>query len=370
MIVASDGGQVRLRTAGEVQARCVEALGLDPRVLDLESPEALGALVRRTASLIAPCTARTLRTRVAQALGGLVDEGVEGDGELRAVIDEMVEALTSYGDLLELPTDDPLDGGTERVLYLAPPTFVNVEGVLFLLGGALDGIDAVPSGLRGQVEARSHTRRIGLGDVEELTKLLCAVGWVELRPELWLPAPRSLDPRRRIAEADEELMRHASVGDVPGLTVLNPATPPTYYPGRWVEPKRKTGCFVARREQRFGARLWSYVRLSDGVVTHLIDLPLRQEKDVRPCDAAWQLQMAIDHVAGRPQRYRLRRSPPSGSAIVDFFSPVPAWARRRWDTLGEEVARSGSLFAYRFPTDVMTNVRRTLENDLWLTERE
>jgi hypothetical protein len=54
--------------------------------------------------------------------------------------------------------------------------------------------------------------------------------------------------------------------------------------------------------------------------------------------------------------------------IVDFFSPIPLWARRRWDVLGEEVAPIKSLFAYRFSETEFVNVRQSLEAELWLTE--
>jgi hypothetical protein len=32
---------------------------------------------------------------------------------------------------------------------------------------------------------------------------------------------------------------------------------------------------------------------------------------------------------------------------MEFFSPVPMWAQRRWDAVGEPVMASGCLFAYR-----------------------
>lgn len=289
--------------------------------------------------------------------------------ELRALIDEKVEALTSYGDLLELPASEPNDDSAVRILYFAPPTYVCIGETLFLLGGALDGGDPIPFDLRGAVEYRSNTRRICAGDTVEVAKRLRAIGWVEFSHELWLPAPATETPQRLVSRANEALATKPTSGVVPGLTVLDTNAPTSYYRGRWSEPMHKSGRFVARREQRYGADLWSYVELSGGTVTHLVDLPLGVQAEVRSCDAAWHLQMAIDALAGHAQLYRLRSAPPAGSVLVDFFSPVPLWARRRWDVLGEEIPRRGSLFSYRFPADVYGDVERTLHANLWLAER-
>lgn len=361
-------GQVRVLSVSEVHALSVTTLGLDADLLDLEAPEALAALVRRTASFAAPCAPRVLRGAVLQALSGLTASGECANEELRISVDVVIEALTSYGDLLELPVLDAEGGANGRTLYLAPPTYVRVDDVLFLLGGALDGADPVPSDLRALVECRSHTRRMHHPDVSDVASRLKAFGWVELRRDLWLPAPSRETPAGVVERAEAALQASPTTGEVPGLLVLDSEAPVMFYKARWSEPKRRTGRYLARREQRNGADLWSYVELRDGVVTHLVDLPLGRRGDLRPCDAAWHLQMAIDAVAGRPQRYRRRPSAPSGLVQIDFFSPVPLWARRRWDVLGEEIARSASLFAYSFPSEVFSDVELTLTFDLWLAE--
>jgi hypothetical protein len=369
-VLADTDSCVRVLTAVEVHALTVGALGLDPEALDLWSPEALAALVRRAASFAAPCSPRALRGEVLRALDGLSEAGQSGDEELRLSLDQMIEALTSYGDLLDLPADDSDGNASARTLYPAPPTYVHVDDILFLLGCALDGADAIPSDLRFAVECRSHTRRLNHRDSVDVASRLRAIGWIELRRDLWLPAPILGEPGQLVARANSALAAKPTSGDVRGLTVLDAQTPVTYFPGRWAEPTRKSGRFVARREQRYGADLWSYAQLENGAITYLVDLPLETRADLRACDAAWHLQMAIDALAGRPQLYRRRRSPPLGFVLVDFFAPVPLWARRRWDTLGEEVPRSGSLFSYRFPVDVFLDVERTLHTHLWMAERQ
>lgn len=354
----------------DVNALSVGALGLDAEMLDLESPEALAALVRRAAAFAAPCSPRELRGIVLQSLRGISAAEQDSQQALRASIDQMIEALTSYGDLIELPIDEIDDGVAARTLYLAPPTYVCIDNVLFFLGGALDGGEPVPSHLRNLVEYRSHSRRIHTGTTFDIAKQLRALGWVELHHDLWLAAPGQETPQQLVAHANATLVANPTAGEVSGLTVLDFQSPPTYYRGRWSDPAGKSGRFVARREQRYGADLWSYVELVSGAVSHLVDLPLtKKTATMRPCDAAWHLQMAIDDLAGQRQQYRRRSGPPQGAILVDFFSPVPLWARRRWDVLGEEIAPQRSLFAYRFQSNVFADVERTLQDDLWLAEQ-
>jgi hypothetical protein len=355
-------------TAEQVHAISVTSLGLDAATIDLRAPEALAALMRYAASLSSPCSARALRNSVLRSLNGLISLEVGEEGRHgREALDQTIEALISYGDLLELkaPEDD-----AARLIYFAPPTFVALNGVIFLIGGQADGVDLLPSHLRGIVEFRSHTRRIRVGATEEVKKTLSALGWIELPPNLWLAAPRRTTPEQLLIHANAALSAGTASGEVPGLRVLDPDAPPTYYRGRWAEPNRKSGRFVARRAQRYGADLWTYVELSGGVVTKLVDLPLEVGSVLfRPCDAAWQLQMAIDAIAEHPQVFQLRPKPTAGWVVVDILSPVPMWARRRWDVLGEEVLPYRSLFAYRFPEAEFVNVRQTLEGELWLRER-
>ena len=359
-------------TNEQVQALAVGALGLDATTLDLEAPEAIAALIRRAASFNAPCPPRVLRDCTMRTLRGLVMPAQRGDGNeddawerIGMQVSAIIESLIAYGDLLELPI---ADGAPGRTLYLAPPTFVRVAPtVLFIIGGRPDAVDVLPSELRPRVQCRSHTRRITSDRDEALPDRLRAFGLVELPSDMWFAPPRREPPAQAIARADTALASRATHGEVLGLSVLDPAQPPTYYPGRWGSPKGRSGRFVARREQQYGADLWAYVELSKGELVRLLDLPFdSQAPEARGCDEAWQLQLAIDAVAGRPQRFRLRSSASAGPMIVDFFSPIPNWARRKFDVLGEEVSPNRSLLSYRFDQSVFEAVRRSLQDELWL----
>jgi hypothetical protein len=77
--------------------------------------------------------------------------------------------------------------------------------------------------------------------------------------------------------------------------------------------------------------------------------------------------MAIDAQMGSPQHFRVSSSV-GDAVILELFSPVPAWARRRWDAIGEPIPRTGCLFAYRIPKIEIDEERRFMHETLWLEE--
>jgi FPC/CPF motif-containing protein YcgG len=81
--------------------------------------------------------------------------------------------------------------------------------------------------------------------------------------------------------------------------------------------------------------------------------------------------MAIDAVNGTPQRYSIVQSRNAETVVLQFFSPVPKWAQRRWDALGERlVDHRGCLFSYVIPRQEVAEERRFLTTQLWLSENE
>ena len=75
--------------------------------------------------------------------------------------------------------------------------------------------------------------------------------------------------------------------------------------------------------------------------------------------------MAIDVLAGRPQEYRLVRG--LGSARLDFFSPIPDWARRRLAAVGEEVGPEGCLMSFMVGEAEVGAEERFLRESLFLS---
>lgn len=351
-------------TAVEVHARKMLDLGLDPTALDLTSQEAISGALRRAAGFLCPCSASTLVRSIARPLRGLVPD-VENAKE---IIEQSLEAIVAHGDIIEQhDLADEQQSSARVLLYAAPLGFIaRQSGMVILIGVPPDQTSPLPGELSARIEYASHVRRITPHDNEDLRSELSQVGLTELSYETWLKAPATESAASHIAGADRALYGVSPSRDIPGLEILDPERPVRYYRGRWSQPKSHTGRYVGRRSQAYGADLWCYVQLRDGNPERMIDLPYTGYR-WRGCDAAWRLQMAIDAVRGHPQRFRVR-SGPHGGALLECFSPVPAWARRRWDAVGEPVPSSGCLFAYYIPRDEFEEERRFSRDVLWMDE--
>lgn len=353
---------MRRLTAEDVHAEKVRELGLDPNLLDLTTPEGLAGALRRAASYLCPCSAATLVRAVVQPLRWLVSDL----DNLKVLVEETLEAMISHGDVLEQP--EVQDGSSARVLlYAAPASFiVRQSGLVILLGMAADQLSPLPSDLGQRIQYLGHVRRLSpISGTEDLRSELRQLGLLELSSAAWLKGPKPSTASQAVTASDRTLDVVPPSRDIAGLLLLDPTKPVRYYRGRWAEPKAQTGRFVARRQQAYGADLWCYVQVTNGQPERMIDLPRRGSR-WRGCDEAWHLQMAIDAQRGCPQHFRVT---PSGDAkLLQFFSPAPAWARRRWDALGEPVPSAGCLFAYRIPKAEIEEERRFAREALWLEE--
>ena len=338
----------------EVHARKVLELGLDPDALDLTSAEATAGALRRLASSLCPCTATTLVRGAVRPLTGLVDDFRSA----KLTVEHTLEAMIAHGDLLELrDVEDESAHGVATLLYAAPPSFIVREsGAVMLVGVASDRLSPLSEDLEARIEHSNHLRRLSPRLGERLREALLECGLIELSHERWMRTPPCETPAQHLSRLDSLLDAAPPSRDVPGLVILDPRQPVRYYPRRWTPIRSHSGRFVARRRQAYGADLWSYVHLHKGNPGRLIDLPVHHSR-WRACDEAWHLQMAIDAQRGEPQRLRLG-SAAQGNSVLELFSPVPMWARRRWDAIGEPVTRPGSLFAYRFSA---TEIQEELE---------
>ncbi|XXF79750.1 hypothetical protein P2318_08310 [Myxococcaceae bacterium GXIMD 01537] len=354
---------MRRLTVEEVHARKICELGLDPEALDLTTPEGLAGALRRAASYLCPCSAATLVRAVVRPLRGLVPDLDKAE----ELIEETLEAMIAHGDLLEQPEVQGDAPSARVLLYAAPASFVmRQSGLVVLLGVAAGQLSPLPSELERHIQYLGHVRRLAPSSREDLRSELRQLGLLELTSDAWLKGPKLGAASQFVAANNRALDGVAPSRDIPGLLLLDPTKPVRYYRGRWAEPKAQTGRFVARRQQAYGADLWCYVRLNNGQPERMVDLP-QQGSRWRGCDEAWHLQMAIDAHRGSPQQFRV--GPSVGDAVVlELFSPVPAWARRRWDAIGEPMPSTGSLFTYLIPKTEIDEERRFAREALWLEE--
>ena len=179
--------------------------------------------------------------------------------------------------------------------------------------------------------------------------------------------PKEETAKNFLDRLERQLMTQGPSGSVPDLLILDSARDPSYYKSRWLAPKRESGCFIARRPQAYGAPLWGFAHLSDGVLDKFLDFPPRRDR-WRGSDFAWHLQLAIDACRGAPQKYRRRRTP--YGVCLDFFSPLPLWAERRLAIIGRPVEPDRCLFTYRLPERELPAEEEFLQKRLWLAAAE
>src|SRR5262249_50793455 len=143
----------------------------------------------------------------------------------------------------------------------APPGMVVREsGMVILIGVASADSVQLPAELERRVEHVGHVRRLAPLPGEDLPTELARYGLIDLT-KVWMKAPAVEAAAQHVARANDLLDRAQPSLEVPGLTLLDPDRPVSYYPERWVQPRTHSGRFVARRDQAYGADLWCYVEV-------------------------------------------------------------------------------------------------------------
>lgn len=351
-------------TAETAASAAIETLGLDPSAVDLTSTEALAASLRRAASFMCP----TSPGRLADAVHGAV-QPLNGSTIKRADVAEILEQLVGAGDLLELRHDN---GRSTRLLYLAPPSFIEREpGHYLLLGIRPFGAPLLDDELANSIDYEGQTRSIRLDPADGAAELH-GHGLHAVPKERWASRPPFEDPDALIDKYRVRLDVAGAAGELEGIQLLDPNASVKYYTGRWRTPgPGDAGDFIARRPQAYGADLWCLIRFEAGVPRRLIELPVN-DPVVPGRDEAWRYQAAVDAVRGVPQRFRRRSSATTGDDLIfDFFSPLPGFAERYLQLAGMALGKTpGALFSFRVPIGASDDAATFLTDMLWMAQEE
>jgi hypothetical protein len=338
-----------------------QALGLPASDSDAIDEVLIACALRRAAGFLCPCSPSTLVEAVLESFQHLFQAG----DNIAERVTDAAEALVTMGDLLELrqaTVDDPLVKATW--VFAAPPSFVQrPSGSIFLIGIVPDEAASLPTSLSARVTYEGYTRALTPEPSEDLPSILRDLGLLELPQATWLKAPKKGSAADLHKDMIQRLLAQEPYGTASDISILDPARKVDYYKGRWVNPSKESGSFVARRPQAYGAPLWGFADLDGGRVTKFLDFPLRGNR-WRGCDVAWQLQMAIDWCRGTPQLYR--RKPKEDGACLEFFSPIPLWAERRLAIWGRPSPRERCLFSYWIPERELASEEAFLRDRLWL----
>jgi hypothetical protein len=351
-------------TAETAASAAIETLGLDPSAVDLTSTEALAASLRRAASFMCP----TSPGRLVDSVQGAV-QPLTGSSVTRADIAEILEQLVGSGDMLELRHDN---GRSTRLLYLAPPSFIEREpGHYLLLGIRPFGALLIDDELADSIDYEGQTRSIRLDPVEGPGELR-ERGLRHVAKDRWVSRPAVEAPTDLIDGYRGRLDVAGAAGELEGIQLLDPTTSVRYYTGRWRTPgPSDTGDFVARRPQAYGADLWCLIRFEAGAPKRLIELPVK-DPVVPGRDEAWRYQAAVDAARGVPQRFRRRASGTAGDDLIfDFFSPLPGFAERYLQLTGMALGKTpGTLFSFRVPVGASDKAAKFLTDMLWMAIEE
>lgn len=347
---------MRALTPTEAIAIVGESLGMSA----VQEPSALmKPALRRALFALAPASRADIVRYVAEPLSPL---GIDRDA-----VESALDDLVVYGDAVEMRKgpDDPWDA-PEVVLRPAPPSFVEREdGKLIIIGVAGDQATALPPDLDQRVTTHGPARILHASKAEYLADHLHNLGFAQLSEQAWLrlPAIETASAHRR-HWTDALAKVSASQGIVDDLEILDWGRSVRYYSGRWRTPTAATnGMFVARRPQLYGARLWSFAAIENGVCRQILDFYEDQDRQ-RPCDLAWRLQAAIDADLGHPQPVRVRQV--DETCLLDFFGPLPAFAERRLLLTGTKQASAGCLFSFAIDPSHTATELAALERSLWM----
>ena len=338
----------------------IRTLGLDPDRVELSSTAGVAASLRRAASFLCPTSPGRLVDVVLSAVRPVLGDATPA----REDVAQLVDLLVATGDLLVLRHGDERP---TRLLYLGPPSFIELEpGTFLLIGIRPHGASLIDEALGADLECEGHARLLRRVDsAADLT----ALGLHKIDRRTWVASPWSESASDLVERLRVRLDVAASSGTIGGLQILDPAKSPRFYAGRWRPPMADdSGDRIARRPQAYGADLWCLVRLRDGCPQRMLEFPI--ENPVLPGrDEAWRFQAAIDALSGRRQRFRLR--PASGNsgdaAVLGFFSPLPSFAERYLQLVGIALGRTpGTLFSYRVPKGAIDSATTLLTDKLWM----
>lgn len=315
--------------------------------------------LRRASYILAPCPRHDLEFGVATTFGGL------GEGEQ---IDELVEgtlnSLLVYGDILEM-RPKPGDQWEQSLLVLrpAPPSFViRSDGSAVILGVAGDDLLGFTGEMAEKVTFSDVLRLLPPQHDVDLREYLKESALIELSEKAWLRTPPEEQAQSYVSTWTQRL-RAQSLGTSDDALILDGSRSSTYYKGRWTAPTNQSGLYVGRRPQKYGADLWCLYDLDRGEIVRFLDLFSVGDR-LRPCDIAWRVQMAINSLAGNPQKVRSERS--AEEVFLDFFSPLPSWTERHLCVAGKASRRAGALITYVIPESRFDLEIGFLKRFLWL----
>ncbi len=336
----------------------IENLRLDSESLNLSSVEGIAGVIRKVSGFKCPCSTKELNDFSESLLKELIPES-----ELNKISD-IVDSMISYGDLLE---QSSREDASRKVLYGSSPAFVRINNtVVLLLGIVPEGFPPLPHSLISKIEFINHVRKLTNLSEKEIGSIKES-GLQEFPCTYWLKSPQKEHPKDFLKKIDREIEKMPKDPITEDVEIIDIESKVDFYKSRWKKLKPSiSGKFIARRKRKYGNFIWSYIKVKDGGMKRK-DLPFSFQYQ-RGCDEAWRIQMALDYLNEHPQVFSIENIS-QDKIIIDFFSPIPRWASRKWDVLGNPVPGRKALFSYCFAGNNAIQEVEYCKKMLWMTER-
>jgi hypothetical protein len=236
-----------------------------------------------------------------------------------------------------------------------------------LQGVVPDHPTGLPDELVRDLEESGFVRSLAPHAEDDWDDVLLPLGFVRLSSDHWFGAPAPTSAREHVTRYDGRLANSPVGGDPSGFEVLDPEGNRRFYRDRWKPAVGVRGRCVGRRTLPFGGRVWSYLELDGQRVIRILDFPSGQIG----VDEAWHLQMAMDACSREAQPYQEQvLAGPGGEPLsveIRCFGPLPSWAERRLEAVGERIPNSkGAMLTFRIPVEEAEEETEFLRRSLWL----
>jgi hypothetical protein len=240
--------------------RVARSLGFEaPALAEGLKPEVIAQALRRAVHILAPCGKHELENAILESFAGLghVRE------ELALVVEQTLEELIIYGDILEMRNaDDDHWRRSALVLRPAPPSFIaRKNGSIVVIGVAGDEITPFTPELAARIRHSGGLRTIYPDDGGDLKSLLHEIGLLELPEKVWLRIPKLESAASYLGDQRRLLAKEPPSGGVEGIRILDPSRSPAFYRDRWVDAGPRHEGHLRRTPS---AALWQRSLVSPG----------------------------------------------------------------------------------------------------------
>ena len=326
----------------------------------------IGMIVLRNASILCPCSKTHLRNNTIDSIMPLFLDSED----IKEKINQSIDDLLIIGELNE--RDDVLEdeyGENKNWVFCSPPIFIKRKSGTIVILGLYPSYSSIrlKDDVRKKITYKNLISVIEPSEENEIiAEELKKAGLTELKESVWCKLPKIMTWKEFIEKRINELDQQSDNVYIDEYEVF--LKDPTvrhdkrYKNKEYAIKHEITGNYVIRRPTKYSGKIWSFANINNGEVKKIKDLPI--SSNMRGCDDAWQIQMALDAKNETPQQYKLVDI--DDKTRLEFKSPLPLWAERKLMLMGE---KEEAWLTYNIPRSEIIAEEKFLREYLWLTKK-